>query len=88
MNVDMVMVRVIEEPSTTASGIHVGMMQKTASRGEIISVGHNAATDERFLLKEGDVVTFPSGSTIGTDVTLEGQAYKLLNSALLFYKEV
>lgn len=88
LNENNVMVEILQAPEQTESGIIVTRMKKTAAKGLVVSSGYNAVNDPKFNVKEGDIVYFPSADTIGTNITLEGKEYKILDKSILFFKEV
>lgn len=83
-NVDQVVVSIIETDKITAAGIQVVERRKVAAKGKIEFAGYNALNDDRFKLKVGDVVYFPS--LVGTEIELEGQSLKILRKEDLFFK--
>ncbi|HEX7021826.1 MAG TPA: co-chaperone GroES [Trueperaceae bacterium] len=79
---DKVVVEVIEEPQTTASGIVLPDTAKEKSqRGKVLAVGTGKLLDngERVPLevKEGDTVLFAKYG--GTEVNLEGKELMVLS---------
>ena len=79
---DRVIVEIVEEPQTTASGIVLPDTAKEKSqRGKVISVGNGKMLDNgtRVALdvSEGDTVYFAKYG--GTEVTLEGKNYSILS---------
>ena len=78
---DRVIVEVVDEPQTTASGIVLPDTAKEKSqRGKVIAVGPGKMLDngERAALEvsEGDTVMFAKYG--GTEVTLDGQDLMIL----------
>ena len=78
---DRVIVEVVEEPQTTASGIVLPDTAKEKSqRGKVIAVGPGRVLDngERAAVEvsEGDTVMFAKYG--GTEVTLDGQDLMIL----------
>ncbi len=78
---DRVIVEVVDEPQTTASGIVLPDTAKEKSqRGKVIAVGPGKLLDngERAALEvsEGDTVMFAKYG--GTEVTLDGQDLMIL----------
>ena len=78
---DRVIVEVVEEPQTTASGIVLPDTAKEKSqRGKVIAVGPGKMLDngERAAVEvsEGDTVMFAKYG--GTEVTLDGQDLMIL----------
>ena len=78
---DRVIVEVVEEPQTTASGIVLPDTAKEKSqRGKVIAVGPGKLLDngERAAVEvsEGDTVMFAKYG--GTEVTLDGQDLMIL----------
>ncbi len=79
---DKVIVEVIEEPQTTASGIVLPDTAKEKSqRGKVLAVGSGKLLDngERVPLevKEGDVIVFAKYG--GTEVNLDGRELMILS---------
>ena len=83
-NTDHVIVSIVETDQVTQSGIQIVQHKKIALKGKIEFAGHNAKTDERFLLSEGDFVYFPS--LVGTDIEIEGKQLRVLRKEDLFFK--
>ncbi len=79
---DKVVVEVIDEPTTTASGIVLPDTAKEKSqRGKVVAVGSGKLLDngERVELevKEGDTVVFAKYG--GTEIDLDGKEYMILS---------
>lgn len=79
---DKIVVEVIEEPQTTASGIVLPDTAKEKSqRGKVIAVGSGRLLDngERVPLEvsEGDTVVFAKYG--GTEINLDGQEMMILS---------
>ena len=79
---DKVIVEIIDEPQTTASGIVLPDTAKEKSqRGKVLAVGSGKLLDsgERVPLEvhEGDTVVFAKYG--GTEVTLEGKELMILS---------
>jgi chaperonin GroES len=79
---DKVVVEIIEEPQTTASGIVLPDTAKEKSqRGKVIAVGSGKLLDsgERVALevKEGDTVVFAKYG--GTEISLDGKDLMILS---------
>lgn len=79
---DKVIVEVVDEPTTTTSGIVLPDSAKEKSqRGKVVAVGSGKLLDngERVALEvsEGDVVVFAKYG--GTDISLEGKDYMILS---------
>jgi chaperonin GroES len=79
---DKVVVEVIDEPQTTASGIVLPDTAKEKSqRGKVIAVGSGKLLDsgERVALevKEGDTVVFAKYG--GTEINLDGKELMILS---------
>jgi len=79
---DKIVVEVIDEPQTTASGIVLPDSAKEKSqRGKVIAVGSGKLLDngERVALevKEGDTVVFAKYG--GTEINLDGQELMILS---------
>ncbi|KIM06193.1 MAG: molecular chaperone GroES [Sulfurovum sp. PC08-66] len=71
-----VLVRRQEESNTTASGIIIPDTAKEKPlQGSVIAVGPDAADEG---INEGDVVVF--GKYNGTEITLDGEEFLVLNS--------
>jgi len=79
---DKIVVEVIDEPQTTASGIVLPDTAKEKSqRGKVVAVGSGKLLDsgERVALevKKGDTVVFAKYG--GTEITLDGQDLMILS---------
>lgn len=79
---DKVVVEIIEEPQTTASGIVLPDTAKEKSqRGKVVAVGSGKLLDsgERVALevKEGDTVVFAKYG--GTEISLDGKDLMILS---------
>jgi chaperonin GroES len=79
---DKVIVEVIDEPQTTASGIVLPDTAKEKSqRGKVIAVGSGKLLDsgERVALeiKEGDTIVFAKYG--GTEISLDGKELMILS---------
>lgn len=79
---DKIVVEVIDEPQTTASGIVLPDTAKEKSqRGKVVAVGSGKMLDsgERVALevKKGDTVVFAKYG--GTEITLDGQDLMILS---------
>ncbi|MDZ7800249.1 MAG: co-chaperone GroES [Trueperaceae bacterium] len=79
---DKIVVEVIEEPQTTASGIVLpDTAQEKSQRGKVLAVGSGKLLDngERAPLevKEGDTVVFAKYG--GTEINLDGQELMILS---------
>lgn len=79
---DKVVVEVIDEPQTTASGIVLPDTAKEKSqRGKVIAVGSGKVLDsgERAALevKEGDTIVFAKYG--GTEISLDGKELMILS---------
>ncbi len=79
---DKVVVEVIDEPQTTASGIVLPDTAKEKSqRGKVLAVGSGKVLDsgERVALEvnEGDTVVFAKYG--GTEITLDGKELMILS---------
>lgn len=71
-----VLVRVVEEPTTTSSGIIIpDTAKEKPQRGEVVAIG-----DDEDLVKvvPGDVVLYPKYS--GTEITIDGQDHLVLEA--------
>lgn len=71
-----VLVRVVEEPTTTSSGIIIpDTAKEKPQRGEVVAIGD----DEDFIkVGEGDIVLYPKYS--GTELTVDGQDLLVLEA--------
>lgn len=79
---DKVVVEVIEEPQTTASGIVLPDSAKEKSqRGKVVAVGSGKLLDDgtrvALEVKVGDTVVFAKYG--GTEIDLEGKDYMILS---------
>ncbi len=79
---DKIVVEVIDEPQTTASGIVLpDTAQEKSQRGKVIAVGSGKLLDngERVAVevKEGDTVVFAKYG--GTEVSLDGRELMILS---------
>ena len=79
---DKVVVEIIEEPQTTASGIVLpDSAQEKSQRGKVLAVGSGKVLDsgERIALEvqEGDTVVFAKYG--GTEISLEGKELMILS---------
>ena len=71
-----VLIKRVEEENTTASGIIIPDTAKEKPlEGEVIAVGADAVDEG---INEGDIVVFQKYA--GTDITLNGEEYLILNS--------
>ena len=74
-----VLVRVLEEPSTTASGIVLpDSAKEKPQRGEVVAIGDDSDVIKVAL---GDRVLFPKYT--GTEIRLEGEDHLLIESTEL-----
>ncbi|WP_456479154.1 co-chaperone GroES [Nautilia sp.] len=74
-----VLVERVEEEAKTASGIIIPDNAKEKPlEGKIIAVSKEVEEDENLPLKEGDKVVFAKYS--GTDITIDGKEYLVLNT--------
>lgn len=71
-----VLVRVVEEPTTTSSGIIIpDTAKEKPQRGEVVAIGD----DEDFIkVGAGDIVLYPKYS--GTELTIDGQDLLVLEA--------
>lgn len=81
--------RVLVEPQAaeekTASGIIIpDSAKEKPQRGEVVKVG-DAKKDEPVIVKAGDVVLY--GKYSGTELTIEGNDYLLMNQSDILYVE-
>lgn len=79
---DKVVVEVIDEPQTTASGIVLPDSAKEKSqRGKVVAVGSGKLLDDgqrvALEVKVGDTVVFAKYG--GTEIDLEGKEYMILS---------
>jgi len=71
-----VLIKRVEEENTTASGIIIPDTAKEKPlEGKVIAVGVDAVDEG---INEGDIVVFQKYA--GTDITLDGEEYLILNS--------
>jgi len=71
-----VLVRVLEEPTVTSSGIVLpDTAKEKPQRGEVVAVGDD---DEMIKVAPGDVVLYPKYS--GSEVTVEGDEHLILEA--------
>lgn len=71
-----VLVRVLEEPATTASGIVLPQTAKEApQRGEVVAVGDD---DELIRVEVGDVVLYPKYG--GSEVSVDGEEHLIVEA--------
>ena len=74
-----VLVERVEEEAKTASGIIIPDNAKEKPlEGKVIAVSKEVADDENLPIKEGDKVVFAKYS--GTDITIDGKEYLVLNT--------
>jgi chaperonin GroES len=74
-----VLVERVEEEAKTASGIIIPDNAKEKPlEGKIIAISKEVEEDENLPLKEGDKVVFAKYS--GTDITIDGKEYLVLNT--------
>ncbi|ACM92223.1 chaperonin GroS [Nautilia profundicola AmH] len=74
-----VLVERVEEEAKTASGIIIPDNAKEKPlEGKIVAISKEVEEDENLPLKEGDKVVFAKYS--GTDITIEGKEYLVLNT--------
>jgi len=74
-----VLVQRVEEESKTASGIIIPDNAKEKPlEGIVKAVSEEVKKDENLPLKEGDKVVFAKYS--GTDITIDGKEYLVLNT--------
>jgi len=74
-----VLVERVEEENTTASGIIIPDNAKEKPlQAKVIAVSEEVKEDEYNSINEGDVVVFAKYS--GTDITLDGKEYLVLNT--------
>ena len=71
-----VLVRLLEEPGTTASGIVLpDTAKEKPQRGEVVAVGDD---DELIRIDAGDVVLYPKYT--GSDVSVDGDEHLILEA--------
>jgi chaperonin GroES len=74
-----VLVERVEEEAKTASGIIIPDNAKEKPlEGKVIAISKEVEEDENLPLKEGDRVVFAKYS--GTDITIDGKEYLVLNT--------
>jgi chaperonin GroES len=74
-----VLVERVEEEAKTASGIIIPDNAKEKPlEGKVVAVSKEVEVDENLPLKEGDKVVFAKYS--GTDITIDGKEYLVLNT--------
>jgi len=74
-----VLVERVEEENKTASGIIIPDNAKEKPlQGKVIAVSKEVEEDEYNSIKEGDVVVFAKYA--GSDITLDGKEYLVLNT--------
>ncbi|WP_456324012.1 co-chaperone GroES [Hydrogenimonas sp.] len=74
-----VLVERVEEEAKTASGIIIPDNAKEKPlEGKIVAISKEVEEDENLPLKEGDKVVFAKYS--GTDITIDGKEYLVLNT--------
>jgi len=74
-----VLVQRVEEEAKTASGIIIPDNAKEKPlEGKVIAISKEVEADENLPLKEGDKVVFAKYS--GTDITIDGKEYLVLNT--------
>lgn len=71
-----VLVRVLEEPTTTSSGIVLpDTAKEKPQRGEVVAIGDD---EELITVAPGDVVLYPKYT--GTEVALDGDEHLILEA--------
>jgi chaperonin GroES len=71
-----VLVRVLEEPTVTSSGIVLpDTAKETPQRGEVVAVGDD---EELIRVEPGDVVLYPKYT--GTEVPVDGDEHLILEA--------
>ena len=74
-----VLVQRVEEEAKTASGIIIPDNAKEKPlEGKVVAISKEVEVDENLPLKEGDKVVFAKYS--GTDITIDGKEYLVLNT--------
>ncbi|GAB6074129.1 co-chaperone GroES [Nautilia lithotrophica] len=74
-----VLVERVEEEAKTASGIIIPDNAKEKPlEGKIVAISKEVEEDENLPLKEGDKVVFAKYA--GTDITIDGKEYLVLNT--------
>jgi chaperonin GroES len=72
-----VIVRVLEEPTVTSSGIVLpDTAKEKPQRGEVVAIGDD---DELIKVAPGDVVLYPKYT--GSEVTVDGDEHLILEAA-------
>ena len=71
-----VLVRVLEEPTTTASGIVLpDTAKETPQRGEVVAIGDD---EDLIKVEPGDVVLYPKYT--GSEVSVEGEEHLIMEA--------
>ena len=87
---DRVMIKVDEAAESEGGILLPETAQEKPQRGTIVGVGEGARTEDGELipsdLEEGDVVIFAKYG--GTDITDEGEEYKILETSQIYAKVV
>ncbi len=87
---DRVMIKVDEAAETEGGILLPETAQEKPQRGTIVAVGEGTRTEDGELipcdLEEGDVVIFAKYG--GTDITDEGEEYKILETSQIYAKVV
>ena len=74
-----ILVERLEEESKTASGIIIPDNAKEKPlQGKVIAISKEVADDENLPIEVGDTVVFAKYS--GTDITIDGKEYLVLNT--------
>jgi chaperonin GroES len=74
-----VLVQRVEEEAKTPSGIIIPDNAKEKPlEGKVVAISKEVEVDENLPLKEGDKVVFAKYS--GTDITIDGKEYLVLNT--------
>ena len=82
---DGVVIKPLEAESKTASGIYLpDNASEKPQKGEVVKVGE-AKKDEPVIVKAGDVVLY--GKYSGTELTIDGTDYLLMNQSDILYVE-
>ncbi len=74
-----VLVERLEEEAKTASGIIIPDNAKEKPlEGKVVAISKEVEEDENLPINEGDIVVFAKYA--GTDITLDGKEYLVLNT--------
>jgi len=74
-----ILVERLEEESKTASGIIIPDNAKEKPlEGKVVAISKEVEEDENLPINEGDIVVFAKYA--GTDITIDGKEYLVLNT--------